>query len=295
MQIDGFIDAYLDHLRVERALAKNTLESYGRDLSYFAAHVGVDAEPRSITAEMLARFVVARSKAGTSARSSARELSSLRGFFKFLLRERAIDALPTTLLESPKITRKLPIVVSEPEMKRILDLPQTAKIRGARDLAMLSLLYASGLRVSELTGLRVQDLDRQAGFVSVLGKGGKRRLVPVGEIALRHLFAYLEDVRPKLDKQKSETFFLGPSGKPLTRQAIWKLVGRYSRAAGVMRRISPHKFRHSFATHLLAHGADLRAVQAMLGHADLATTEIYTHVAEDHVARAHRASHPRGQ
>ncbi len=294
MHLDGWIDAYLDHLRVERALSKNTLESYGRDLACFAGQIGGDDDPKAVSPESLARFVIARSRAGMSARSSARELSSLRGFFKFLLRERAIEALPTALLESPKLSRKLPIVATENEMGRILALPEIEKARGARDRAMLHLLYASGLRVSELTQLRVQDLDRATGIVSVLGKGGKRRLVPVGEVAMQHLLSYFEHVRPKAERGKSEFFFLGPSGKPLTRQAVWKLVGKYSRAAGITRRVSPHKFRHSFATHLLAHGADLRAVQAMLGHADLATTEIYTHVAEDHVARVHRASHPRG-
>ncbi|MEO8874463.1 MAG: tyrosine recombinase, partial [Polyangiaceae bacterium] len=227
------------------------------------------------------------------ARSSARQLSALRGFFKFLVREKEMPADPTTMIDRPKLGRRLPRVFSFEEISRLLEMPNLAKDRGIRDAAMIHLMYASGLRVSELCSLGAGDLDLQTGIVKPLGKGGKRRVVPVGEVALAHLTVYLRDVRPKLAKPNTRPLFISPRGGGLTRQGFWKLLKRYARAAGIMAPLSPHKLRHSFATHLLAGGADLRAVQAMLGHADLGTTEIYTRVAQDHVKRAHAKAHPR--
>ena len=184
-------------------------------------------------------------------------------------------------------------MLSFEEIERLLAIPNRIKPRGIRDAAMIHLMYASGLRVSELVGLKTGDLDTKAGLVSALGKGGKRRLVPVGETALNHLGAYLRDVRPKVARPNDTALFVSPRGGPLTRQGFWKLLKTYARAAGITTPISPHKLRHSFATHLLRNGADLRAVQAMLGHADLGTTEIYTRVAQDHIRAAHARAHPR--
>lgn len=293
MDLSGWIDAYLDHLRVERALAKNTLESYARDLNQLAQSLRESANVDDVDAGALAELLAANVKRGFGARSSARQLSALRGFFKFLIKERAMRADPSALVERPHLSKKLPKLLSVDEIVRITDKPNEGKSRGLRDLAMIHLMYACGLRVSELCGLRVADLDRQRGVVSVLGKGSKRRIVPVGEVALVHVDRYLEEVRPKLERPGEPALFLSPRGKPLTRQGFWKLLTRYARAAGVATPASPHKLRHSFATHLLAGGADLRAVQAMLGHADLGTTEIYTHVANDHLRAAHAKAHPR--
>jgi integrase/recombinase XerD len=292
VDIHGWIDAYLDHLRVERALAKNTLEAYARDLSRLVAHVG-DASPAEVDAGVLAELLVRNVKTGFGARSSARQLSALRGFFKFLVREKAIPADPTQLVDRPKLGRKLPKVLSEEEITRLLETPDPAKPRGVRDAAMIYLMYASGLRVSELVSLKVGDVDTKSGLVSALGKGGKRRLVPVGLAALDRVDAYLRDVRPTVARPGETVLFVSPRGGPLTRQGFWKLLKAYARVAGIRTPLSPHKLRHSFATHLLRHGADLRAVQAMLGHADLGTTEIYTRVAQDHVRAAHARAHPR--
>jgi integrase/recombinase XerD len=297
VDLQGWIDAYLDHLRVERGLAKNTLDAYARDLNGLAAHVGGERAPGDVGAEDIASLMVANVKRGFGARSSARQLSGLRGFFRFLVRERAIPEDPTTLVDRPKLARKLPRVLSFDEVERLLAAPDRATDRGACHAAMLQLMYASGLRVSELVGLRVADIDLQRGLVSALGKGGKRRLVPVGEVALDHVGGYLRDVRPRvvaaLRAGEQRALFVSPRGGHYSRESFWRIVRRYAAAAGIVPLPSPHKLRHSFATHLLRGGADLRAVQAMLGHADLGTTEIYTRVAQDHVRAVHARSHPR--
>jgi integrase/recombinase XerD len=297
VDLDGWIDAYLDHLRVERALAKNSLEAYARDLRRLAEHMGgkdgARVDPKSIDAGVIAELLVGNVKTGFGARSSARQLSALRGFFRFLVRERAIPADPTQLVDRPRLGRKLPKVLSFEEIEALLAAPDRTKPRGIRDAAMIHLMYAAGLRVSELVSLRVGDLDTRAGLVSALGKGGKRRLVPVGEVALDHAEAYMRDVRANAARPGDATLFLSPRGGPLTRQGFWKLLKRYALGAGIRTPLSPHKLRHSFATHLLRNGADLRAVQAMLGHADLGTTEIYTRVAQDHIRAAHAKAHPR--
>jgi integrase/recombinase XerD len=295
VDLQGWIDAYLDHLRVERALAKNTLEAYARDLNALAAAAGGEKDPRDVGPETISSLMVDNVERGFGARSSARQLSALRGFFKFLVRERAIPEDPTTLLDRPRLARKLPRVLSFDEVERLLAAPDETTDRGAAHGAMLHLMYASGLRVSELCALRVADIDLQRGIVAAHGKGGKRRLVPVGEVALDRIARYLREIRPRIagGKESTNALFASPRGGHYTREAFWLMVRRYAVAAGIVPLPSPHKLRHSFATHLLRGGADLRAVQAMLGHADLGTTEIYTHVAQDHVRAAHAKSHPR--
>jgi integrase/recombinase XerD len=283
----------LDHLRVERGLSKNTLESYARDLSALLAFAGDTLPLASLDGGVLAGLLVESGRQGLSARSTSRRLSALRGFFRFLLQEKAIPTDPTTILERPKLRRRLPKVLSQDEVLRLVDAPDPTTDRGLRDRAMLHLMYASGLRVSEVCGLKLADLDRQRGLVAAFGKGGKRRLVPVGEVALGHLDRYLDDVRPRQSSPRETVLFVSPRGGNLTRQGVWKLIKAYARGAGILTPLSPHKLRHSFATHLLRGGADLRAVQAMLGHADLGTTEIYTRVAQDHLQAAHRRAHPR--
>ena len=296
MDLHGWIDAYLDHLRVERALARNTLEAYARDLGELAAHLGEETlDVRAIDGAKILDFVIAASRRGKSARSSARQLSAIRGLFRFLVRERAVPADPTELVERPRLARKLPRVLSYDDVDRLLAAPPDDTAKGIRDSAMIHLMYASGLRVSELCDLELGELDRRTGTVSPLGKGGKRRIVPVGQIALDRIERYLELVRVhNKGATRDKHLFLSPRGKRFTRQGLWKLLKAYARGCGITATwLSPHKLRHSFATHLLRGGADLRSVQAMLGHADLGTTEIYTRVAQDHVRQAFDRAHPR--
>jgi integrase/recombinase XerD len=293
VDLHGWIDAYLDHLRVERGLAKNTLDAYARDLGALALFAGGETDPGSITVETLASLMVANARRGFGARSSARQLSGLRGFFRFLVREKAIAEDPTQLVDRPRLGRRLPRVLSFHEVERLLAAPPTDTDRGLLHAAMLHVMYASGLRVSELCGLRLGDVDLQRGLVMAHGKGGKRRLVPIGEVAMDMLGRYLRDVRPRFAAQGGNALFVSPRGGHFTREGFWRIVRRCAVSAGIVPLPSPHKLRHSFATHLLRGGADLRAVQAMLGHADLGTTEIYTHVAQDHVRQAHAKSHPR--
>jgi integrase/recombinase XerD len=288
------VDAYLDHLRVERALAPNSITSYASDLAKLAAFAeeqGV-TKTEAIDPVVITRFLVALDRGGLGARSATRHLSAVRGFCRFLARERWIQADPTAEIATPRLGRRLPAVLTFDEVVRLLEAPDLTKPRGRRDRAMLSLMYAAGLRVSELCALKSADLDRRRGFVNVLGKGGKRRLVPVGEVALADVDLYMKDARPARGRAHS-ALFLSSWGRPLSRQAFWKLILRYARKVGITKPISPHKLRHSFATHLLERGADLRSVQALLGHANIATTEIYTHLSSDHVRQAHRKAHPR--
>lgn len=290
------LDGYLDHLRVEKGLAARSVEAYAGDLIRFAVYVRQAGKTfATVDSGDVAGWLVSLSKAGISARAQARKLSALRGFYKFLLVEKHIQSDPTALVTGPKLPRKLPHVLSFQEVEQLLMAPDRCSPRGARDYAMIQLLYASGLRVSELVGLKVSDVDLDQSFVSVLGKGDKRRLVPFGEVAKEALLAYVREVRPKwAARADSSHLFLTERGKGMTRQGFWKLLGRYARAAGIDKPISPHKLRHSFATHLLERGADLRSVQTMLGHADIATTQVYTHVTAEHLRVTHGRFHPRG-
>jgi integrase/recombinase XerD len=303
MSLDSAIDAYLDHLRVERALSPNTTLAYATDLEKLARF----AESRGVTrAEELDLGLVTGwlgelAKEGLGARSAARHLSALRGLARFLVEEGVLKRDPTARAARPRLGRRLPRPVDERDMLRLIETPETSTLRGLRDRAMLSVAYAAGLRVSEIVGLKLGDVDLERGVVAALGKGGKRRLVPIGEVALAHLDEYLaareqDDARRptrKASGRDATVLFRSPRGGALTRQAFWKIVGRYARSAGIRGGAHPHQLRHSFATHLLAGGADLRSVQTLLGHANVATTEIYTHVSRDHVKNAHRRAHPR--
>jgi integrase/recombinase XerD len=304
---DAALDFYLQHLRVERALAQNTVQAYGRDLGKlleFLESANV-AEIEALDLGVISGWIREMSKAGLGPRSTARHLSSARGLCKFLMREGVLRADPTELAARPRFGRKLPRALGEQEMVDLIEAPSPDTLRGLRDRAMLSLMYAAGLRVSELVSLTLGDVDRARGIVSALGKGKKRRLVPLGEVALEHLSAYLEAREHELSLKAarlgsslkaakvSPVLFPSPRGGKLTRQAFWKIVGRTARGAGIRGHVHPHQLRHSFATHLLAGGADLRSVQTLLGHSNIATTEIYTHVSQDRVRQAYRKAHPR--
>jgi integrase/recombinase XerD len=296
MALDTLVDAYLSHLRVERALSPHTVAAYGRDLSKFLAFADEQgiSEPTELHLGVVSAWLGSLAKLGLGPRSAARHLSAARGFMRFLVKENELTDDPTRLAARPRIGRRLPQPLSEDEMLSLIEAPDPSTLRGLRDRAMLSVTYAAGLRVSELVGLTLGDVDLRRGIVSALGKGQKRRLVPLGEVALEHLEAYLS-ARAAQEKHTapSEILFRSPRGGALTRQGFWKIVRHYALAAGLRNRVHPHQLRHSFATHLLRGGADLRSVQTLLGHANIATTEVYTHVSRDHVRQAHSRSHPR--
>ncbi len=290
------LDAYLDHVRVERGLRPKSVEAYSSDLVQFLVFLRQSGRALArCDAGDVAAWMVSLSRQGISARAQTRKHSALRGFFRFLLAERHLKADPTALVRTPRLPRKLPHVLSFADVENLLTAPPRDTPRGRRDFAMIQLMYASGLRVSELVGVRVAEIDLDQSFVSILGKGGKRRLVPFGESARAAVVEYLEKVRPTWSSRRtSAALFLTNRGGAMTRQGFWKLLAQYARGVGILKPISPHKLRHSFATHLLERGADLRSVQTMLGHADISTTQIYTHVTSEHLRSAHRRFHPRG-
>lgn len=296
LTLDTYIDAYLDHLRVERGLAQNSLMAYSRDLAKLVQQAEDAKVERleSIDLGVMTALLTKLVAEGLSARSVARHLSAIRGFFKFLVRERVLSEDPSQLLDRPKLGRRLPRGLSFDEVERLLDTPSQENEQGRRDRAMLHVMYAAGLRVSELVKLRVEDMDLDKHLVSVLGKGQKRRLVPLTPIAVDLLQSYMEQDRPIRSSSPEGVLFLTRRGRGFTRQGFWKLIGIHARTAGILRNVSPHQLRHSFATHLLERGADLRSVQAMLGHANIVTTEVYTHVTREHLRQAHASAHPRG-
>lgn len=295
VEFDGMLDAYIQHLRVERGLSPHTVDGYTRDLARFAAWL----EDRRLTLDQVdeptvAGHLVTLSQGGLSARTQARALSSIRGFFRFLVQEEGNRVDPTELLDGPRLLSRLPDVLSHDEVLRLLGAPSGRKPNRVRDRAMLHTMYAAGLRVSELVNLDLGSVNLEEGFLSALGKGNKPRLVPFGEHARSAMREYLREVRPLWARPASRAFFVTARGGAMTRQGFWQLVKKYARSAGITKDISPHKLRHSFATHLLAGGADLRAVQTMLGHADISTTQVYTHVSSEHLRRTHERYHPRG-
>jgi len=293
--MESYIDRFLEHLVVERGLAQNSLEAYRRDLARYAGYL--TGRRRQITAldrAEVPRYLLILREAGLSPRSVARHLSAIRQFHRFLVREGHATEDPTAHLESPRPWRRLPTVLSSEEVERLLAPRDATSPLQYRDGAMLEVLYASGLRVSELVGLRLADLDLTVGIIRVVGKGDKERLVPLGDAAVTSLRAYLTHGRPRLERRRaSPHLFLGRHGRKLTRQMFWRLLKRYVGAAGIAKRVTPHTLRHSFATHLLEHGADLRSVQMMLGHADIATTQIYTHLSRAHLKAIYDKHHPR--
>jgi integrase/recombinase XerD len=294
---DALIDQFLNYLLVEKGLSQKTLEAYSRDIIRYR---GFLAENKSAAfseqdTPLILKHLIQLRKAGLAARSRARHLVAIRGFYRFLVQEKILQKDPTRLIDLPKSGLKLPNVLSRAEIELLLKAPDTDRPIGTRDAAMLELLYAAGLRVSELVKLKLQDINLEAGFVRVFGKGSKERIVPIGSHAREKINAYLKTARSEHLKQSSSPYlFIARAGKPMTRQGFWKLLRRYAMQAGLNKKITPHSLRHSFASHLLEGGADLRAVQIMLGHVDISTTQIYTHVTRDHLKKLHQKFHPRG-
>ncbi len=298
MEIDLLVDEYLSTLAIERGYSTRTVEAYGSDLADFLNFLQAQKLNRleEISVPHVLLYLADLRKRGLGEETIARRLSSLRGFFKFLVLEHDLPENPLETIEGPKPRRKLPFVLSVREVEKLLEAPEEGSLLGLRDKAMLELMYASGLRVSELIGLCLYEVNLEIGFVRVKGKGGKERLVPMGVPAKESLERYLREGRPKLLRPGVDQpqVFLSRRGKPLTRQRFWQIIKRYALQVGIdPENITPHVLRHSFATHLLENGADLRTVQALLGHASLATTQIYTHVQAETLRRIHAQYHPR--
>jgi integrase/recombinase XerD len=295
MKPDGLVDDFLHHLRVERGLARNTLLAYGQDLAKFARFLSRKArDPRHVRQGEIDEFARDLTRQGLSAKSVARALNAVRMFYRFLMAEKIVAQDPTAQVRSPRTWKTLPRFLTLTEVDHLLATPDAAGPLGCRDAAMLELLYATGLRVSELVSLRLRDVNLDAGVLSCLGKGRKERMVPLSRAAIGRLREYLETARPVLLKgRNAAALFLNRRGGSMTRQGFWKILKEYGAAVGLRGKLSPHVLRHSFATHLLERGADLRSVQVMLGHADISTTQIYTHVNRERLRRVYKDFHPR--
>lgn len=294
--MDKHLQAFLEYLLVEKGLADNTLAAYKRDLKKFFRYLeGKKAESlESVSRDTLSAYILYIRKKGESPATLARQIASLKGFFRFLCLEGVIETDPSLLLESPRLPQRLPRVLSESEVDNLLSIKESSKPAALRDKAMLETLYATGMRVSELVNLNMSQVDLDMEYVRCLGKGNKERIIPLGAVSVEALKQYLAYGRPKLLKNISEkAVFLNYLGKRMTRQGLWKILKRFARASGITRDITPHTLRHSFATHLLTNGADLRSVQELLGHADVATTQIYTHLTGSKLKEIYEKTHPR--
>ena len=294
---DILVDQYINYLILEKGLSENTIESYSRDISRYVEYLKQKRVKQISDADtpLILTYLISLRDGGLKARSTARHLVTLRGFYRYLVQEKIVKYDPARLLDLPKSGLKLPDVLSVSEIKLLLGTPDTQTPLGLRNVAMIELLYAAGLRVSELVNLKFLDINTEAGFVRVIGKGSKERIVPIGNYAKNIIDRYVKTARSLLLKgDVSHYMFVARAGKPMTRQGFWKLLKQYALQAGIAKKITPHSFRHSFASHLLEGGADLRAVQVMLGHTDISTTQIYTHVAREHLKQMHEKYHPRG-
>lgn len=290
------IDEYLHFIMIEKGLSKNTVAAYRRDLNHYKAFLEQEkiGNIDNIDRYTITLFLGYLKDQGKSAKTLARISATVRGFHQFALREKYAVKDPTVVMESPKYERNLPDILSIAEVDRFLATPDTSKITGKRDLVMLELLYATGMRVSELINLNTDDVNTVMGFVRVFGKGNKERIIPIGDHMIELLDTYINNTRYKmLKKELTDSLFLNFHGKRLTRQGFWKIMRQIKEDAGINKKLTPHTLRHSFATHLLENGADLRAVQEMLGHADISTTQLYTHISKKQIREVYKNTHPR--
>ena len=294
--MDDLLDSFLSYLVVEKGLSENTLESYGRDLKKFLLFIksrGITSA-REIKYGDILDFMTHSREEGLNATTIVRSMVSVKQFFKYLLSEKVLSEDPTAHIKTPKMKKAIPGVISLDDVESILGAPDESTPEGLRDAAMLEILYATGIRVSELIGLKLNDVNFELGFVVVYGKGSKERVVPIGDKAREKLLSYLRDSRPALLKgREAKSLFVTRRGAGMTRQGFWKIIKAQALKAGVTKKISPHTLRHSFATHLLERGADLRTIQVMLGHSDISTTQIYTHVESERLKEIHKKYHPR--
>ena len=294
--MNELIEQFLNYISVEKGMANNTLSAYKRDLSRFADYLKskkIDSIDK-VSRQMINSFMMAEKERGLASNSISRELACIKSFFKFLLKENIVKEDAATIIESPKLWKKLPYTLSVAEVETLLDAPNVKDFMEMRDKASLELMYATGMRVSELVNLKMDDINLGVGFAKCFGKGSKERIVPFGKKAKESLERYLEKSRPNfLKKHISNFLFLTRLGKPMSRQTFWKIIKRYVKIAKIKKKVTPHSLRHSFATHILERGADLRIVQEMLGHADISTTQIYTHVSKDRLKSIHQKFHPR--
>ena len=293
--MEAQVRTFLNYLRVEKGLSDNTIQAYRRDMAKFAVFAGErKVGVTGLRREHVVDFLGTLYRRNLDSRSVARHLVTIRHFFRFLLLEGAIESDPAANIESPKFRQSLPEFLSVDEVDRLLRQPDKNDVVGIRDRAMIELMYSTGLRVSELCGLRVSDLQMEPGCLRCIGKGNKERLVPVGKRALEAVRDYLREARHAFSRGVASPYlFLNQKGHKLNRIAFWKILGEYGRKAGLRKSLTPHMLRHSFATHLLDRGADLRSVQMMLGHSDISTTQIYTHVVEERLKQVYKAHHPR--
>lgn len=292
----GYVDQYVNYLLLEKGLSPNTLDAYSRDLADYIDFLLNNRRHRVSEEDtpVILQYLLALREKGLSKRSRARHLVVLRGFYGYLVAEKILAYNPASVIDLPKTGMRLPVILTLAEVKSLLAAPDVKTPRGLRDSAMIELLYASGLRVSELVLMKLQDVNLEVSFVKVFGKGAKERVVPIGAYARNKIAHYIQAGRPVLLKDiPSSYLFVARRGNPMTRQGFWKLLKKYAVQAGLQKTITPHTLRHSFASHLLEGGADLRSVQIMLGHTDIATTQIYTHVTYRHLRRAHTDFHPR--
>ncbi|TBR17724.1 site-specific tyrosine recombinase XerD [bacterium] len=294
--MDELIESFLNYLSVERGLSRNTLLSYREDLVAYGdflksrSIVGLSRTSRNDITD----FMLHQKDRGLSVNSVARHLAAIRMFYRFLVRERILKSDPSSLIDSPKLWKKIPETLSVNEIEALLAQPDLRDKQGIRDRAILEILYATGMRVSESVNLRLDNVNLEVGFLRCIGKGNKERLIPLGKKAIIAVKRYIGDVRPKLLKtNQSDALFLSRFGKKISRQSFWKIIKKYAKGARIKKPIRPHILRHSFATHLLERGADLRSVQEMLGHSNISTTQIYTHINKDRLKTIHRMFHPR--
>ena len=294
--MNELLDAFLNYLSVERGLSHNTIISYQEDINAYigfltASHI----ETFSLTKKNdITDFMLSQKDKGLSANSIARRLAAIKGFYRFLVRERILKADPSNLIDSPKLWKKIPQTLSANEVDALLSQPNIRSVQGIRDKAILETLYATGMRVSEAVNLKKDNVNLDVGFLRCIGKGNKERVIPVGKKAINSIKRYLKESRPQqLKNKESDSLFLNRFGKKISRQSLWKIIKRYAKEARIKKPIRPHILRHSFATHLLERGADLRSVQEMLGHADISTTQIYTHISKERLKAIHRMFHPR--
>ncbi|MBP2642148.1 MAG: Tyrosine recombinase xerC [Firmicutes bacterium] len=296
VDMEGYVNEFINYLAVERGLAQNTLESYGRDLRQFQTFLqsGQLDFIKDSNRNTIINYLSNLQSKGRAVSTISRNLAAIKSFYQYLVRERYLEKDPAAHLESPKLEKKLPKILSITEVEELLKQPNTFFPAGLRDKAMLELLYATGIRVSELIALNISDVNLDMGYIKCFGKGSKERIVPLGSIAAKCVQEYIQRGRQKLVRTYEEaSLFVNHHGNRLTRQGFWKIIKKYASEASINKDITPHTLRHSFATHLLENGADLRSVQEMLGHADISTTQIYTHVTKNHLKEVYDKSHPR--